>query len=139
MKKKVLLGIVLLAIIGASAVFAQSLDGGWERADGRQITISGSGAVTSVIGSPPGALQQDGVNKGYTRVGGQALRNLRSTGNLAWSGQTASITHTNSSPNVATGTSWVNCTITMSANGQTIDVTGAYLDGTSTSTYTRKR
>jgi hypothetical protein len=105
-----------------------SLNGVWEIGD-TQITINGNTGVYSKLGSATGRTL-DAVNKGYLKVGDQYWRNMTSTGNLTWSGQQNNITFTTSSPNVATGTQWVNCTITMSADGRTIEVNGT--------TYTRK-
>jgi len=67
----------------------------------------------------------------------QEWKNLTSTGDLTWSGQRMGITSNSSNLNVATGITWINCTITMSANGQTIDVTAVFTSGSSTTTWTR--
>ena len=66
-------------------------------------------------------------------------RNLTSTGNLTWSGQIVGIRYNASSPNVATGTIWVNATFTLSADGQTLTIASADSDGANTSTWTRKQ
>ncbi|MCL2443865.1 MAG: hypothetical protein FWD13_10445 [Treponema sp.] len=116
-----------------------SLNGVWELSNGRQITISGSTAVISSFGSSISALTQDAINKNYLTLGGQDMRNLQSTGSLTWSGQARVITGNLSSPNVATGTDWANCSITMSTNGQTFQMTYTYLSNTDTETFTRKR
>ena len=113
------------------------LDGVWDLG-GMQITVSDSTGITSAFGSLS-ASGQDAVNKGYWKLGDQYWRNLTSIGNLTWSGQTLVITINLSNPNVATGTQWSNSTFTMSTNGQTINVTTTFSDGTSTITYTRKR
>ena len=165
MKKKVLVVLVLLVLIGTSAVFAQrvgdlvqldgqpyvvesvsgdrvvlqraSINGVWARSDNPEvrITVSGSTGTWSSIGhtSPLGL---DAINKGYIKIGGQAWQNLRSTGNLTWSGQESAINSNRSAPNVATGTGWVNCTITMSADGRTITV--AYTTSDGRVVYTRR-
>ena len=52
---------------------------------------------------------------------------------MTWTGQGIAVTYNTSSPNVATGTTWQNCTITMNANGQTFQSTTS----TGTATYTR--
>jgi hypothetical protein len=123
---------------GAVAAVNTSLDGVWETgSSGWQTTISGSNGVTSRLSSSPSGRLADAINKGYYKIGGQEFRNIRSTGNLTWSGQTISTQYNRSAPNVATGTTWVNCTITMSADGQTITVVGSDSTGT-TVTYTRR-
>ena len=110
-----------------------SLNGVWELNDGAQVAVSGNNGTWSTFGSP-NAVTQDAITKGYYTIGGETFRNLASTGNLTWSGQILHITWNNSSPNVATGTQWANCTITMGSNGQTIDITS-----TGTSTLIRRR
>jgi len=137
--------IAIITVIGFSMIACDlndddppsfSLNGIWESSGGTFITISSNSGVYSAIGTTSSALTQDAVNKGYITLGGQYLRNLTSTGNLTWSGETSMTTFNLASPNVATGTAWGNCTITMNANGQTIDVTST---GTTivTSTFTR--
>jgi hypothetical protein len=111
----------------------QSLDGIWGLGDGR-ITISGSNGIWSALGSPSG-LWQSGIDKGYVKPGNQYLRNLTSTGNLTWSGQALVVTYNTSSPNVATGTEWINTTFTMSADGQTLTL----VNSSGTMTWTRTR
>ena len=99
-----------------------SLDGVWQNSSGGQITVSGSTGVWNSFGSPS-VLMQDAINRGYTKAGDQYLRNIRSTGNLTWSGELRGITSNTSNPNVATGAEYRNCTITMNANGQSLDIT----------------
>jgi len=159
MKKKVLMSIVLLAIIGTSAVFAQrvgetvqlggqtyrvesntggrvvlqlapSLEGNWrhQRTGAMSISFSGSTAVFSDLARDISSISpawQDAKNKGMIKVGDQFYRNLRSTGNLTWSGQQLSVRWENSNPNVATRTDWENFTFTMSPDGSTITLGGA--------------
>jgi len=117
---------------------SHSLDGVWENKGGSRVTVSGSTGVSSAIGTVS-ALGQSAIDKGYWTLNTTEWRNLTSTGNLTWSGQALQINYNKSNPNVATGTSWANSTFTLSADGQTLSVTAAYLDGTSTSTYTRKQ
>ena len=111
-----------------------SLNGVWTNPGDWVITITGNSAVYTQIGSASG-LTQDAINKGFIRVGGQSLRNLRRTGDLTWSGQTIGLTFNNSAPNVATGIQWYNCTITISADGQTMEMRA----GTVINTYIRRR
>ena len=112
-----------------------SLDGVWQNATGNMvITISGSTGVYTQLGSTTSALWTDARNKGYVNIGDQSFRNLAKTGDLTWTGQSLGITYNNSAPNVATGTTWQNCTITMNTNGQTFQSTAS----TGTATYTRQ-
>jgi len=104
-----------------------SLDGVWvgqgvNGGTGGTTTFSGSNGVLSSFASPPSAITQDAINKGYYTLGMQTYRNLTSTGNLKWSGQVWTTYSDNSTPNVAKGAIWTNCTITMSADGQTITI-----------------
>ena len=94
----------------------QSLDGIWVSERGTDTTINGSTGVLTAI-SPSYALYQDAVNKGYIKVGDTIRRNLTNSGNLRWTGEVLEVTYGNNN-NVATGTRWVNATITMSADGQ---------------------
>ena len=168
MKKKVLISLAMLVVIGTSTVFAQkvgetiqvssqtyrvesnsggkvvlqlvpSLNGVLSRSDnpGVQISVNGSNGTYSSINSS-GTHTLDAMNKGNIKVGGQVGPNIRSTGYLTWSGQNLSITAQSSAPDVATGTAWTNTTITMSADGRTITVTGAASGrGSYTETFTR--
>jgi len=109
-----------------------NLNGTWQRSnDGWQFTISGNSGVITSFGTLSGSTQ-DAVNKGYLKVGAQFWRNLRSTGNLTWSGEELGVRYNTSSPNIATGTGWMNETFTLSADGRTlVDSTGL--------TYTRRQ
>jgi hypothetical protein len=82
------------------------------------VTINGSTGVFTILPTD-NALWQDAVSKGYINVGDQNFRNLTKTGDLTWTGQELYVSYNNSAPNVATGTYWENCTITMNANGLT--------------------
>ncbi|MCL1967921.1 MAG: fibronectin type III domain-containing protein [Fibromonadales bacterium] len=100
-----------------------SLDGVWGGENGWTTTFSGSNGVLSSFGSPPpGGALQDAINKGYYTLGMQEYRNLTSAGTLKWSGQAWRSYSDNQTPNVSKGANWTNCTITMSADGQTITV-----------------
>jgi len=104
-----------------------SLNGVWKRSDNSEtVTINGSSGVFSGLNKPEG-LGKDTVDKGYFKVGGQRFRNLKSAGNLTWSGQILNVTYNSSSPNVATGTQWGSTTITMSEDGKTITVNGSII------------
>jgi hypothetical protein len=99
-----------------------SLDGLWAAEDGTTIYINGNTAIYNYIGVNP--LLADAVKKGYVKVGDQRFRNIKSTGNLTWSMEEAGIRYNTSNRNVATGVQWVNTTLTMSANGQTLSENG---------------
>ena len=126
--------IAIITVIGFSMIACDpnnddtpsySLNGIWDAnsvGSGFQVTVNGATGTFSGLYST-NAITADAVNKSYITVGGQAWRNITSTGNLTWSGQFLGITSNTSSPNVATGTQWVNCTFTMSADGQTIQMT----------------
>jgi len=118
-------------------VSTYSLDGVWEMS-GWQITVSGSTGVFSVFPSLDG-VWLSAKNKNYISIGSQKWRNITSTGTLTWSGQSMIITYNTSSPNVATGTEWHNCTFTMSANGQTITLATTDSSGSVSQTWTRKQ
>jgi len=131
-----------------------SLDGYWE--------MTGSSGTNTASGGTPGTqapqvyvsgntgylyrssnspLWQDDAKKGGVTVGGVFWKDLRSTGNLTWSGSCYSILVKNSSPNVSYYHGYFACSITMSSNGQTITVkyTWSYEGTSGTTTQTWKR
>jgi predicted small secreted protein len=115
-------------------------NGVWER-NGMQITVSGSTGVIKALGSGHSSAWPDAMDKGYVKIGDQYWRNISSTGNiiagnLTWSGQCLRVTYHSDSPDVATGTTWRNCTFSLSANGQTVTRT---TDNGEVRTYTRKQ
>jgi len=112
----------------------QSLDGVWVSGMW-QVTVSGNNGVISglPLASNTSGNMADAINKGYVAVGKQMWWNLTRTGDLTWSGQHLTITWNSSNPNVATGTGSLSCTFTLSADGQTLNITGGV-----TGTYTRK-
>jgi uncharacterized protein (DUF2147 family) len=104
-----------------------SLEGSWrvQPSGNIIINISGNTAVFSYY-NPTGTLGKSATDKGYIKVGDQAFRNLSSTGNLTWSGQVLRVTYNTRTPDVATGTTWDNLTITMDPSGITFtDSTGS--------------
>ena len=108
-----------------------SLNGVWGRSGSWQATINGNTGVYSSLTSSDVSFL-DAVSKNYIKLGDQAFRNITTTGNLTWSGQYLTITTNTARPNVAIGTAWENCTFTMSADGQTLTVTGTAGSGTLT-------
>jgi hypothetical protein len=94
-----------------------SLNGVWT--DGTAtVNINGNTGVITQLGTLD-ALWQDAVNKGYIKVGDLHFSNLSKTGDRTWTGQRLAVSNYISVPNVAIGATTINCTITMSANGQT--------------------
>jgi hypothetical protein len=96
-----------------------TLDGTWKDNNRRHIfTFNGNNAVYKQIS--PDAVWQDAVKKGYVKVGDQAFRNMKKTGDLTWTGQVRGVYSYPDSPNVAVNMGWLNVTITMSADGKTL-------------------
>jgi len=128
MKKRVLMSLVLLIAIGTSAVFAQTINGLWRSAIGNVFSIyDGKSVFTEVVDSG----WKEAEKRGNIGIGSSAHRNIRSTGNLTWSGQWLS--HNPSTHAV----SWqsTNATFTMSPDGKTMQV--QYPGGTGSGTWTR--
>jgi hypothetical protein len=104
-----------------SAQSALTLDGVWQTNNGHIVSISGDAAVSIQLSS--GALWRNAISKGYVKVGDQIFRNIvKRSANLQWSCQELSVEFRSSAPTVATGVKWENRTITMNANGQSIQV-----------------
>ena len=112
-----------------------TLNGTWVAAGGRVVTITGNSGVYTQMDSA--ARTRDAVNKGYIRVGDQFIRNLTSSGDLRWSGQSLMLEFLSNAPNVVTGVTWSNCTITMSADGQSFTLNAPAFNATDT--YTRRQ
>ena len=93
-----------------------SLDGVWDFG-GFQITISGSTGTYSRMDSSASSYVKNAMDKGFVKVGTQYFRNLKSAGASTWSGQELLFDYTG---NVTNNTVWVDCTITLSADGQTL-------------------
>jgi len=119
--------IALIAVIGFSMAGCDlsvddtidyTIDGTWSTSalGGYTFRISGSTGVFTYIPAS-NALYTDAVRKGFFSIGGQYLRNLKSTGNLKWSGQVHTVYHNG---DVATSDSWNDCTFTLSTDGQTL-------------------
>jgi len=106
-----------------------SLDGVWVNGSGYMtVTVSGNkGIISSINAAKANELFADAVKKDHVKVGDQWWRNLTSEGNLTWSGQQLNILYYNSKPTVSEGTTWGDTqTITMSADGQTIEFNGTW-------------
>ncbi|MCL2069942.1 MAG: fibronectin type III domain-containing protein [Treponema sp.] len=112
-----------------------SLDGFWALGIGEAfvVNIDGSTGVYTKINMAD-SLWRDAVNKGFVRVNDLAFQNLVRTSNLTWNGQELRITWDPSSPNIATGVTWINITITMSVNCPTFQ---SYNSSTGYVTWTR--
>jgi len=116
-----------------------TLDGVWVTASGNMdITISGNSGVLTRY-NPTNALGIDAKNKGYLNAGVQYFRNLRSTGNLTWSGQWLAPTTNTRSPNVVIGTQWVDARFTLSADGRTLTLTDLGNQAITFDNYTRRQ
>jgi hypothetical protein len=100
-------------------ILTPTLDGTWKTPGGTIITINGNTGVYKQFSSSPGALQKSAINKGFFKIGDQIFRNLKKTGGLTWTGQQIAIAWGNSDRNTATGTDWLDCTITMNADSKT--------------------
>jgi hypothetical protein len=118
-------------VVSATTLSANnySLNGVWEGENGYQVRVSGSTATLLQIPGFP--IWVDALNKGYISIGGTIWRNLTSTGNLRWSGETVGI-NWSGNRDIATGITWQNTTIIMSADGKTINYEGGQI------TYTRR-
>jgi len=117
-----------------------SLDGDWKNESGTsQVTVNGSTGILAVLPPNPNPLSQSAIDKGYIIVGTTSYwRNITSSGNLTWSGQFLVINYNTNNSDVAIGTTYNNCTFTLSADGQTLTVTGSTSGGGPfTDTWTR--
>jgi len=130
--------VVSVTVSGGTQQPSPSLDGVWEISNGTRVTVSGTTGVFSYFGTL-NALWTNAIDKGTIKIGDQYWRNLKSTGDLTWSGEQKNVTFNNSKPTVPTGTSWRNATFTMSANRQTVTVISADGSGTITGTWTRRQ
>ena len=100
---------------------AQGLGGVWQAPAGDQYIFNGIDLVWTNMDRLP-ALWQDAKDKGFIKVGDQVFRNLRKTGDLTWTGEKIDVT---GSGRNATGTRWVNTTITLSADGTNFRASGS--------------
>jgi len=145
MKKRVLMGLVLLAIIEISGVFAQKvgesvqlggqtyrvesssngrlvlqlqslLDGVWYSKGRAIITVKDNTGVWTDFG-PLGGAWQNAADKGHLKIGGAVWRNIKNTGNLTWSGQQVWV---QGNGNAATDITWVDREWILSEDGKTL-------------------
>ncbi|GHU07160.1 hypothetical protein FACS1894151_01050 [Spirochaetia bacterium] len=112
--------IAFVVVIGFSMVGCdleekdyEMLNGVWDRGD-IIVTFSDDSAVFTQINSNSGWKQVQ--HNGYVSIGSRKFRNIKSSGNLKWTGQ--ELTY-----NLSTYvTTWYNCTLTVSSNGQTLKI-----------------
>ena len=112
MNKKILIGLVLLTLVGAM-VCAQTINGVWRTSTGNVISFYDNKGVWNETGA---AVWKEAEKRGVVGIGTTAVRNLRSTGNLTWTGQSMFI----NTPTYAI--TWINFSTTMNPNGQTMQV-----------------
>jgi hypothetical protein len=122
--------------INPSTTYNKLIDGVWKDTDGWQYSVNNGTATISTMGSM-NTLWTNAVNKNYVKLGAKYCQNIKSTGNLTWSGQFLTVTYNTASPNTATGTSWRDCTLTMSSNQQTVTLSGSDSTTAITETWTR--
>ena len=127
MKKRVLLGLVLLTIIGTSMVFAQTINGLWRTAIGNVISIYDG---QSVMTETKDRAWLEAEKRGNIGIGVQTCRNIRSTGNLTWTGQFLNLNNSTYAVNWAG-----NVTYTMNPDGKTMQV--QYQGSAGSGTWTR--
>jgi len=127
MKKRVFLSLALLTIATTSMVFAQTINGLWRTASGNVASIYDGKAVMTEINTRD---WKEAEKRGNIGIGVQSHRNIRSTGNLTWTGQYLGM-------NLSTyAVNWAgNVTFKMNSNGQTMQV--QVQDGTGSGTWTK--
>ena len=99
------------------------IDGVWKDEEGWQYSVNSGTATISTMGSM-NTLWTNAVNSNYVKLGGKFCQNIKSTGNLTWSGQFLVVTYNTASPYTPTGTNWRDCTLTMTSNHQTVTLRG---------------
>jgi hypothetical protein len=123
--KKVFFLLALTAIV-VGGVFAQTLTGLWRSPSSNVFSFYDNKAVFTEINN---IGWKEVEKKGNIGIGSLATRNIRSTGNLTWSGQ--DLTYNTSTYAVRWGD---NITMTLNPNMQTFEL--AYPNGQK-ATYTR--
>jgi hypothetical protein len=111
---------------------AATLDGTWKSGGGMIVTFNGNTAVIKQLQPNSTGYAKSAEDKGFIKVGTTYFRNLKKTGALTWAGQILGITFNTKVPDVAVGTTWVDCTITLSADGKT------FSESFNKATYTRQ-
>jgi|TergutMp193P3_1026864.scaffolds.fasta_scaffold212350_2 hypothetical protein len=115
--------IALVVIIGFSMVACgggtgnYSLNGTWVL-ENSTTTIRIDGTVGTITQLDYNALNQNALSKGHIHVGDQIFRSLTPRQYLTWTGQEGKINHNTLYPNVSFGYDFVDCTITLSEDGQ---------------------
>lgn len=106
----------------------EKLNGDWDRGD-IVVTFNDSNAVFTQINDSSGWKQVQ--NNGSIHIGDKKFRNITKIGNLEWSCQERTYDQYTYS------TDWVDCTLTLSADGQSLT---SYAPSTlnSSTTYTKK-
>jgi len=127
MNKKVLMCLVLLTMVTASAVFAQTINGLWRTANGNVASIYDGKAVITEINARD---WKEAEKRGNIGIGVQSHRNISSTGNLTWTGQYLGINPSTYAVNWAG-----NVTFKMNPEGKTMQV--QYQNATGSGTWTR--
>jgi len=121
-----LLTMVVVSAVFAPRVFAQTLTGIWKSPSGNVFSYYDDKAVFTEINN---SGWKEVEKKGNISIGSPATRNLRSTGNLTWSGQDLNYNNKDYT------TSWTNVTITLNPNGLTFVQT--YSGSSGKDTYTK--
>jgi hypothetical protein len=115
----------------SAAAVNTSLNGVWVSSAGHTVRFDGNaGYLTAYTGS---GTSQQYISNGTFKLGDSNFRNITAQGNLRWTGQRLAF-RTNPPPYE---TSWQNTTITMSSDGQTIQVATSNVSGSET--FTRQR
>jgi hypothetical protein len=133
-KQKLFLGfiVIVMTVIGFSMIGCdleekdyEMLNGAWDRGD-IVVTFKNDTAAFTQINSDSG---WKGVqNNGYVKIGDKKFKNIKKNGDLQWTGQELVY------DSITSVTSWDDCTITVSSNGQTMNSSSA----SGNSTYTKK-
>ena len=125
----------LVAVIGFSMVGCDLenndydlFNGDWENVGQYVVTFNDGKGVFKELN---GGIWLSAKNGGQIKIGDQCYRNFTKSDDRKWTGEIR--IYNNSSPHQTLR--WENCTITLSANGQTLQVS---TDGTGTFSLTKK-
>jgi hypothetical protein len=96
---------------------AATLDGNWQNPEGwLAFTISGNSSIITKLPASSG-YTKNAIDKGFVKLGSTPyFRNISKTGDRKWSAQVLQISSRN---DVATGISYSNRILTLSADGKT--------------------